>query len=74
MNGHGHDFGHEFVSDADSDTRFFGTSDTDLDTNMGSAMTSVTGSDTHMSENLGLGFGHEIFKDFGHGLGPICLN
>ena len=36
MNGHGHDFGHEFVSEsvskADSDTRFFGSleiSDTD---------------------------------------------
>jgi len=37
MNGHGRDFGHEFVSesvseaDSDKDTRFFGTSDSDTD-------------------------------------------
>ena len=31
MNGHGHQYGHEFVSEADSDTRFFGSSDTDTD-------------------------------------------
>ena len=49
MNGHGHHFGHEFVSesvskaDSDEDTRFYGTSDTD------------TTSDTGMSENLGRG-------------------
>ena len=35
MNGHGHEFGHEFVSesvskaDSDTDTRFFGSWDTD---------------------------------------------
>ena len=65
MNGHGHDFGHEFVSesvseaDSDTDTRFFGTSDMDSDTDMGRVMFSDTGtvSDVHMSENLGHGFG-----------------
>ena len=33
MDGHGHDFGHEYesVSEADSDTRFFVASDTDSD-------------------------------------------
>ena len=47
MSGHGHDFGHEFVSKADSDTetRFFGNSDTDSGTDMG------------ISENLGHGLG-----------------
>ena len=56
MNGHGHDFGHEFL---DTDTRFFWTSDTD------------TGSDKGMSENLGHGFGlrHDFGHDFGHGFG-----
>ena len=45
MNGNGRDFGHEFVSEADSDkdTRFFRTSDSDTD--MGRVMTSDTGSD-----------------------------
>ena len=76
MNGHGHDFGHEFVSEADTDTRFFGTSDTDSDTDMGRVMISDTDSgmdsdkvmtlgtdttsDTDMSENLG----HEL--EHGH--------
>ena len=60
MNGHGHDFGHEFVSesvsqaDSDTDTRFFGTSDTESDTYKNRVMTSGTG----MSENLGNGLGH----------------
>ena len=47
MNGHGHDFGHEFVSEADSDTdtRFFGTSDTDKVMASDSDMTSDTTSD-----------------------------
>ena len=48
MNGHGLDFGHKFL---DTDTIFFWISDTD----MGRVMTSDTGSDTHMSENLGHG-------------------
>ena len=40
MGGHGQDFGHEFVSesvseaDTDKDRGFFGTSDTDSDTDM----------------------------------------
>ena len=62
MNGHGHDFGHEFVSesvsvyeaDSDTETRYFGTSDTESDTNKNRVMTSDTG----MSENLGYGLGH----------------
>ena len=51
-------FGKVCVLEADSDmnTRFFGTSDTDLD----------TGSDMHISENLGHGFG------FGHDFGHAC--
>ena len=62
MNGHGHDFGHEFVSesvsvyeaDSNTETRYFGTSDTESDTNKNRVMTSDTG----MSENLGYGLGH----------------
>ena len=55
----GHDFGHEFVSESvskaesDTDTRFVGTSATEMDR----VMTSDTSSDTHWSENLGHGFG-----------------
>ena len=53
-----HDFGHEFVSqsvfEADSDTRFFGTSDTDSERDIDKVKTSDTG----MSENLGHGLGH----------------
>ena len=55
--GHGHDFGHELVSEsvseADSHTNFFETSDT------GKGMTSDSdlGSDMRMSENLGHEFG-----------------
>ena len=62
----GHDFGHELMSesvseaDSDTDTRFFGTSDTDI----GRVMTSDTGSDTYMYENLGHGFG--LGHDFGN--------
>ena len=56
MNGHGHDFGHESVSEADSDTdtRFFGTSNTDSDTDMGRVMTSDTDttSDTRVRSSL----------------------
>ena len=42
-------------------TRFFGSSDTDMD--------QVMSSDTHMSEYLGRGFGlgHDVGHDFGHG-------
>ena len=66
MNGHGHDFEHEFVSesvfeaDSDTDTIFFGTSDTDSDMESDKVMTSDTDttSDTGMSENLGHGLGH----------------
>ena len=67
MNEHGHDFGHEFVSEADWDmkTRFFGTSDTDSD--MGSVMTSDTGSDTHTCPKTGHDFGHGESHDTGQG-------
>ena len=62
MNGHGHDFGHEFVSesvsvyeaDSNTETRYFGTSDTESDPYKNRVMTSGTG----MSENLGYGLGH----------------
>ena len=79
MNGHGHDFGHELVSesmseaDSDTDTAFLRTSDTDSDTDSGKVMTSDadTSSDKGMSEILGHGFGHghEIFLNFGRGHG-----
>ena len=67
MNGHGHEFGHEFRSesmtevDSDTDMRFFGTSHTDMD----KVMTSDTGSssDTVMSEYEGRGHGHGQTSD-----------
>ena len=55
----GHKFGHKFMSvsmyEADSDMRFFGSSDTDSD----KVMTSDTDtrSDTVLSDNLGRGHG-----------------
>ena len=56
VGGHGHDFGHESVSEpvskADSDTRFSQTSDTD--------------SDMGKLRNFGHGFG--LGQGFGHGL------
>ena len=63
MNGHvfGHEFVSESVSEADSDTTFFGTSDTDSDMNRVMTSDTDSGSDTHMSENLGhwFGLGHD---------------
>ena len=63
MNGHGHEFGHEFVSEADSDTgtRFFGSSDTDSDKVMTSDTDTTSG--TGMFENLGHGLGHGYTSD-----------
>ena len=57
----------ESVSEADSGTRFFGSSDSDIDRVMTSDMD--TGLDTLMSEYLGHGFGlgHDFGHDFGHG-------
>ena len=53
MNGHRHDFGHEFVSesvskaDSDTHTRFFGTSDTVMTSDM-EKVNSDEGSGTDM--------------------------
>ena len=69
MNGHGQEFGHEFVSEADSDTRFFRSSDADSDTRFlrtsetDMDLDKVMTSDTSMSENLGHGLGHGKTSD-----------
>ena len=64
MDGQGHDFEREFVSesvsetDSDTDKRFFGTSDTGLGYGHGYMIYRI-------SENLGHGLGHGQFSDMG---------